>query len=505
MAIESRFAEGKYGSASQARGRAGALQGGCDRHLEHASGPGGQARHHDDPHRHRIRWPIRSGAGSSPASRAPAGTSPGGHTRAASCAPSTWSCSRTRFPARRASVSSGTRRTRSINRRCRTSKAPPGSSRWSCTWPARRSPKELERAVSGLMEKRIQALVVFPDGMFQSQTSQIVELAARHRLPAVYGLREFAEAGGLMAYGANVATMHRELSASLVDKILKGAKPGEPSRRAADQVRAGDQPQDREGARPDDPAVAAGAGGSGDRVMERRAFLAGAAALLAAPLAVEAQQPERVYRIGFLWDSPTAFPDAIEAFRQGLHDLGYIEGRNLVIEYRWAEGKSERMRELAEELVRLKVDVIMAPSSTYTEAAKRATSTIPIVFMSHADPLRTGHVASLGRPGGNITGLSIMMTETNVKGLELLKEAVPGLARVAVIWDPATPSHGPGLEGGSRPQARPWGSAFNRWPCAARRSTRAPFRPSSKNEPTGCWSFQPACSLPGQSGSRNSH
>jgi putative ABC transport system substrate-binding protein len=85
--------------------------------------------------------------------------------------------------------------------------------------------KELERAVAGLVEKRVQALVVFPDGMFQSQTSQIVALAARHRLPAVYGLREFAEAGGLMAYGANVATMHRQLSASLVDKILKGSRP----------------------------------------------------------------------------------------------------------------------------------------------------------------------------------------------------------------------------------------------------------------------------------------
>jgi putative ABC transport system substrate-binding protein len=97
-------------------------------------------------------------------------------------------------------------------------------------------------------------------------------------------------------------------------------------------------------------------------------------------------------------------------------------------------------------LVRLKVDVIMAPSSIYTGVAKRATSTIPIIFMSHADPLATGHVASLSRPGGNVTGLSLMMTETNVKGLELLKEAVPGLSRVAVIFDPATPSHGPGLK-----------------------------------------------------------
>ena len=182
-------------------------------------------------------------------------------------------------------------------------------------------------------------------------------------------------------------------------------------------------------------------------MIERRAFLGTiAGGLLTAPIAAEAQQAGKVYRVGFLWDSPAAFLDAIEAFRQGLRDLGYVEGRNLTIEYRWAEGKPERMRQLAEELVGLKVDVIIAPSSIYTGAAKRATSTIPIIFMSHADPIGSGHVASLARPGGNITGLSLMMTETNVKGLELLKEAVPGLARVAVVWDPATPSHGPGLK-----------------------------------------------------------
>ena len=181
--------------------------------------------------------------------------------------------------------------------------------------------------------------------------------------------------------------------------------------------------------------------------MKRREFitlLGGAAATW--PFAARAQQTGKLYRIGFLWDGPDVFPDALEAFRQGLRELGYVEGRNIAIEYRWAEGKPERMRELAEELVRLKVDVIMAPSSIYTAAAKRATTTIPIIFMSHADPLATGHVASLARPGGNATGLSLMMTETNVKGLELLKEAVPGLSRVAVIFDPATPSHGPGLK-----------------------------------------------------------
>lgn len=180
--------------------------------------------------------------------------------------------------------------------------------------------------------------------------------------------------------------------------------------------------------------------------MDRRKAVLALLALGVAPLAAESQPASKVYRIGFLWHSPAAFQDAIEAFRQGLRDLGYIEGKNIAIEFRWAQGKPERMRELAEELVQLKVDVIIAPSSIYTAAAKRATSSIPIVFLSHADPLGNGHVASLGHPGGNVTGVSLMMTETNVKGLELFKEAVAGLSHVAIIWDPATPSHGPGLK-----------------------------------------------------------
>src|SRR5204862_5317116 len=135
----------------------------------------------------------------------------------------------------------------------------------------------------------------------------------------------------------------------------------------------------------------------------------------------------------------------MEAFRHELRQLGYVEGRSIIVEYRWAEGNRERMRELADELVRLKVDLIVAPSSIYTAAAQAATSTIPVVFFSHADPLGSGHVSSLARPGGNITGISLMMTETNVKLLELLNEAIPGRSRIAVVWDPATPSHRPGL------------------------------------------------------------
>jgi putative tryptophan/tyrosine transport system substrate-binding protein len=181
--------------------------------------------------------------------------------------------------------------------------------------------------------------------------------------------------------------------------------------------------------------------------MKRRALLAVVAgAVVARPFASRAQQAGKVRRIGFLWDSPSAYGDAIEAFRRGLRDLGWIEGQNITIEYRWADGKPDRMRELAEELVRLEVDILVAPTSIYTEAAKRATSTIPIIFMTHADPIGSGHVASLARPGGNITGLSMMQTETGAKGVELLKDALPELTRVAVVFDPATPSHGPGRQ-----------------------------------------------------------
>jgi putative tryptophan/tyrosine transport system substrate-binding protein len=180
--------------------------------------------------------------------------------------------------------------------------------------------------------------------------------------------------------------------------------------------------------------------------MKRRQFIAGlASGAVAWPLVGSAQQPGKLHRIGLLWDSPGMFPMAIEAFRGGLRELGWVEGLNVTIEGYWTDGKFERIDEIAHDLARSGVDVIVAPSSIYSGAAKRATSTIPIIFFSHADPLGSGHVASLGHPGGNITGLSLLMTETNAKGLALLKEAVPGLTTVAVLWDPATPSHIPGL------------------------------------------------------------
>jgi putative ABC transport system substrate-binding protein len=158
-----------------------------------------------------------------------------------------------------------------------------------------------------------------------------------------------------------------------------------------------------------------------------------------------AQRAERVHRIGFLWDTPHVWPHALDGFKQGMGDLGWIDGKNIIIEYRWADGHFERLPALVEELLRLKVEVIVAPTSIYTGAVREATSSVPIVFASHADPVGSGHVQSLARPGTNATGLTILMSETMPKTVELLKTIIPTLSRIGVIWDPATPSHTPGL------------------------------------------------------------
>jgi putative ABC transport system substrate-binding protein len=146
----------------------------------------------------------------------------------------------------------------------------------------------------------------------------------------------------------------------------------------------------------------------------------------------EAQQPKKVSRIGYLGGaSPVS--DRMEAFRQGLRELGYVEGKNIVIEYRSAEGKPDSLPALAAELVRLKVDIIVSSGATPTRAAKEATATIPIVMSQDPDPVGNGFVASLARPGGNITGLSSLTAELSGKRLELLKEILPKLSRVAVF------------------------------------------------------------------------
>src|SRR6266545_924706 len=171
--------------------------------------------------------------------------------------------------------------------------------------------------------------------------------------------------------------------------------------------------------------------------MERRTFMAVlAGGLLAPPLAAEAQPAAKVARIGYLGTNVAAFPQLREAFLQGLRDLGHVEGRNVVIEYRSAEGKPERLPALAAELVALKVDVIVAAGTPAALAAKQATRTLPIVFPVAVDPVTSGLVTSLARPGGNVTGSSFLAPELVGKCLEQLKQAVPGISRVAVLWHP---------------------------------------------------------------------
>src|SRR5262249_418851 len=153
----------------------------------------------------------------------------------------------------------------------------------------------------------------------------------------------------------------------------------------------------------------------------------------------QAQQTGKVARIGYLAASPSSNAARVEPFRQGLRELGYVEGKNIVIEWRYAEGKLDRLPALAAELVRLKVDVIVTSGPTVTRAAKEATNTIPIVMAFDNDPVGSRVVASLARPGGNITGLSILAPEISGKQLELLKEIVPRLSRVAVVGTSSPP------------------------------------------------------------------
>jgi putative ABC transport system substrate-binding protein len=171
------------------------------------------------------------------------------------------------------------------------------------------------------------------------------------------------------------------------------------------------------------------------------------AMLLALCLSAQAQQSKKVPRVGYLSVlSPSSDAARFEAFRQGLRELGYIEGQNIAIEPRYAEGKLARLPELAGNLVTLKADVIVAGGSTAIRATKKATGLIPIVMAHGSDPVALGYVASLARPGGNITGLTHLAPELGGKRLELLKDVIARLSRVAVLTDPGTGGHGPQIK-----------------------------------------------------------
>ena len=175
--------------------------------------------------------------------------------------------------------------------------------------------------------------------------------------------------------------------------------------------------------------------------MDRRAFLGTlAGGLLAAPLAAEAQLAGKVYRIGFLGNSTAALEaNLVGPFREGLRDLGYVEGRNVLIEYRWAEGKYDRFPALIGELLALKVAVIVTAGTPATLAVKKATTSVPLVMLAVGDPVGTGIVPSLSHPGGHITGLTAISTEMDAKRLELLREVVPSVSYIALLWNASSP------------------------------------------------------------------
>ena len=176
--------------------------------------------------------------------------------------------------------------------------------------------------------------------------------------------------------------------------------------------------------------------------MRRREFLGvlGSSAV-GWPLTVRAQQPAKLPTIGFLGTStPSAMSQWVAAFVQRLHELGWIVGRTIAIQYRWAEGRTERFHEIAAEFARLKVDVIVTSGTAPVLEAKRATSDIPIVFAVASDPVGNHLVASLARPGGNITGLSIQQTDLAAKRMELLREVIPGLSRLAILANIGNPA-----------------------------------------------------------------
>ena len=175
--------------------------------------------------------------------------------------------------------------------------------------------------------------------------------------------------------------------------------------------------------------------------MNKKLLLSAAAIVIAFAYQADAQQRGRIPHVGILLPSaPNTAPDAnLEAFRQGLHDLGYVEGRNIILEYRWAENREDQYPALVADLIRLKVDIMFTSSTPAVLVAKQATKTIPIVFPVSSDPVSVGIVDSFARPGGNATGLSSMASELWPKRMELLKEAFPKVSRLAMIWNSSNP------------------------------------------------------------------
>jgi ABC-type uncharacterized transport system substrate-binding protein len=228
---------------------------------------------------------------------------------------------------------------------------------------------------------------------------------------------------------------------------------------------------------------------TGAKVMSGKILVWLLATFLLSTVSAAAQQARKVARIGFLVpDSASGVFARTEAFRQGLRDLGYLEGKNIVIEHRYAEGKAERLPELAAELVRSKVDIIVANAVQAALAAKNATKTIPIVMVVGVgvDPVEAGLVKSLARPGGNITGFTVLSVETAGKRLELFKEAIPKVKRIAILYDPANPGNLTEVKQ-VQTAARPLGLTVKSWEVRSTEGFETVFAALRKDRPDGLY------------------
>ena len=217
--------------------------------------------------------------------------------------------------------------------------------------------------------------------------------------------------------------------------------------------------------------------------------------LLAVPFAAEAQEPTRVWRIGFLGSG--SYSRATRVWKRSgaaSEELGYTEGRNLAFEFRWAGGNGDRLPALAAELAKLKVDAIVSQGTQATDAARRAVTTIPIVFSVAGDPIGSGLVTSLARPGGNVTGLTDIAPEIAGKRLELFREAVPGITRIAVLWNPANPSAAPQMKV-TGAVARSLGLPRSIPRIERRQQTRGRLRDSGSGPSAGCHRALRRCPL----------
>ena len=283
----------------------------------------------------------------------------------------------------------------------------------------------------------VDALIQIDDAMFTSHRRTLVELATKYRIPGSYGLREFVDIGGFMALGPSYPDLYRR-AALVVDKILKGANPADLPVQQANTFEMIVNLKTAKALDLDDFAHAPRPRRRGDR-MTPRVHHAVRRRGSAWPLAARAQQSVATPLIGVLTtlaDKDSEGQLRVAVFRQELQKLGWIEGSNIRFEYRWAAGDAQRLRAYAEELVGMAPAVMLAANNTALRALQEVTRTVPIVFAQVADPVGSGHVASLARPGGNITGFALYEPAIAVKWLELLKEIAPSIARVAIIYDP---------------------------------------------------------------------